>query len=304
MPFNAQDFRSHLSTNGGLAQNNHFEVILTTPKILNGDALASFTDKLTMRAHMVDMPARTLETLDRRYSGPMRNIPVGHTYTTLQLEFIETGDRKTRMFFDEWQEAMMRSTNGWDVPYYNDLICPTIELRLFNRYSSQISASYVFHECFPVSIGANQLAWETQNQGIMVPIEIAYYRWENSLVTPPVYRVFSNIFDESKEDTSLLGRLRTIHKQYKKVVKTVNQVKSTVQFYKNTAKEIKSVVKQIRNFKPNLGSLNGIAETLDRAGRIGERTIQTTDRATRPQPIFKSTNQRINVPASFRQVFN
>jgi hypothetical protein len=302
MPFNAKDFRSHFVSTGGFAQSNYFEVVFTMPEILKNkrDRVSTFDEKTKMRAHMVDMPARTLETLDRRYAGPMRNIPVGHTYTTLQLEFIEGADRKTREFFDTWQEVMMDNTNGWNVPYYNDVVCPYIQLNMYNKWSNKVAASYLFYECFPVSIATHQLAWENQNQVIRVPIELAYHRWENTKTTPGPYKRYIPITDEDNGEIGLLGRLKRIQKQYRSIVKTVNQVKSTVQFYKQSAKNLKQVFKTIRNFKPNFRSLNGIAETIERAGRIGEQSIRTVESATKPAPIFKSSTQRTKIPSQFR----
>lgn len=300
MPFNAVDFRTHFAKVGGFAHTNHFEVILSLPPIMNGQWQETYPSTLQLRAHVVDMPSRTLETLERRYAGPMRNVPIGHTYTTLQLEFLEAGDRKSRKFFDQWQELITSANDGWSVPYYKDLVADKIELRLFNKYASSPAAVYTFHECFPITIGASNLSWGSHNQIMTIPIEIAFHRWENEMLTPKKYL----LFDKSTFPVGSGGffeTLKKIHKQYKAVVKTVNQVKSTVKYYKNLGKEIKTFVKQVKNIKPNFSSLDKAAESLSKIDRTFESGVQVVNRDKFPtyEPLFKSQRQSIKIPAIF-----
>jgi hypothetical protein len=137
--FNAQEFRAHLAQYGGVAQDNYFDVVFALPeKLLKSSGIWDADQKLTFRAHMTDMPARNLETMDRRYAGPMRNIPLGHTYTTLQLHIIEGADRKSRQIMDAWQTLIMDDKNGWSVPFYNEIVADYIELRITEVHLSKM----------------------------------------------------------------------------------------------------------------------------------------------------------------------
>lgn len=297
MTFNANEFRSHLAKVGGSAQDNYFEVVFALP------AIAKFSTNvweenadttLKFRAHVSDMPARNLETIDRRYAGPMRNVPVGHTYTTLQLQFIEANDRKTRKIFDAWQAYIMDDKGGWSVPYYKDIVAEYIELRLFNKDKATPSAVYRFYEAFPVTIGASQLSWQSKNQIISIPIEMAFHRWENLQVEPVTTGQFGALLGRKDSPSSIFDGIRNGIKTFRDVVKTVNEVKTTVNTVKSQINEAKRLANEIKRTTKNLSfkNLNSAAESLSKLERLGERSVSQAERAYR-SPIFKSVQVKL-----------
>lgn len=174
MAFNVSDFRAHIG-NSRPPSPAHYEVVLSAPpNILKG----AETKMLTYRAISCDLPSRNVETFDRRYGGPLRNIPIGHNYTTLQIEFQESVDRETRRFFDLWQTEMFNVRNAYKTPFYNDIIAPEMRIRLFNSDSAKVVREYILTEVYPVTINPTQLAWRMQNEILSTPIEFMYHKWE------------------------------------------------------------------------------------------------------------------------------
>jgi hypothetical protein len=301
--FDAKSFRAHLGKFGGAVQNNYFDVVIMLPTVAKkstGDSTGEYMytnaeEILKFRAHMSDMPARNLETIDRRYAGPMRNIPVGHTYTTLQLEFIEGGDRATRKIFDTWQASIMDDTHGWNVPYYKDIIAPYIELRLYNRNSTAPAAVYRFYECFPVTIGPSQLAWENKNQIMTIPIEIAYHRWENLNVSPKANNLMAGMTNDTTTAGGLFGAIRQGMKTFRDVVHTVNDINTKVRTAKSQVKQAKQLLSDFKKLKLNTRSLGGLSDSLNAIDRFGQKVGSFSDRVQH-SPIFTSKPQTIKKP--------
>lgn len=305
--FNAKDFRSHLAKGGGAAQDNLFEVVIVPPLVARVATSGSMlwgqdaSQVLTFRAHITDMPARNLESIDRRYAGPMRNVPVGHTYTTLQIQFIEGADRKTRDTLDKWQSSIMDSQDGWSVPYYNEVVAEYIELRLFNRNAgnsgkgnpaAKPAAVYRFYEAYPITIGASQLSWNSKNQIISVPVEMAFHRWEAIEVPKQIYGSLA-INEGPEVGRSVFDDIRAGIKKFRDVVQTVNDVKTKVNAVRSQVKEAQRLADQIKRSFTNLSfkDLNTTAEGLTNIGRAFESSSTFGERVQR-SPVFNSASQK------------
>jgi hypothetical protein len=307
--FNAQEFRAHLAQYGGIAQDNYFEVVFQLPANLTKlPGLSNAGNALTFRAHMTDMPARNLETMDRRYAGPMRNVPLGHTYTTLQLHIIEGADRATRKIMDAWQTMLMDDANGWSVPFYNDVVADYVELRLYNRSpelenpkdprSKPLAAAvYRFYEAFPITIGASQLSWISKSQVISIPVELAYHRWENMNVEVPVYEL-SKPTAKFVRPLTAFDAIRLGIKNFRNAVKTVSEINSQVKLVKRQINEAKTLYRNIKNTKLPFNSLNSAAESLNKIGNLSERVVGTAERTYR-SPVFTSKSSVTKLPAIF-----
>jgi hypothetical protein len=80
----------------------------------------------------------------------------------------------TRKIFDVWQE-LANGGESFRPAYYDDIIC-NLKLEMFDK-DGKVSRTYIFEECFPVSINPSQLGWDQDNSILTIPIEIAYWKW-------------------------------------------------------------------------------------------------------------------------------
>ena len=344
-PFNASEFRSVANSLRGPAQNNYYEMRFILDGSKGNVMRKELTkrgfdvDDMTFRIHLTDLPGRVMESISRMYAGPQRQVPLGHVYSTLQIQAVEYGDRKSRGFFDAWQDIMMERSAGWNIKYADE-ICMSCELSLYNRSSvgtdnpaspnklmgteinssfassavkklapvfdaylpaspaakpatATAAAKYKFLKVFPMSIGASQLSWDNKDQIMSIPIELSYHSWENRYITVEGKPRLISVGSAKGGDDSFLGRLKQIHAEYNKIVKTVNQVKQFINNTKATFNNARIILNDIRNFKPKFGSISDAAETFSRASNIGNRIIGTGEQAkstfVKPTPIFSST---------------
>jgi len=129
------------------------------------------------RAMATDLPARQLETQERRYNGPSRLIPYGLLYSNLNVELIEGKNLRMREFLDAWMDFIYGGEKGMDYYprplYYDDIIC-NMELRVYDK-SGNIVRTYILQDCFPVTVAPSHLSWANDNQFIVVPVEFAFH---------------------------------------------------------------------------------------------------------------------------------
>jgi hypothetical protein len=316
--FNAKEFRAKIAGLGGPAQTNHFELQIVpqgATNLLRDSEIGDDIEQMSFRIHMADMPSRTLETMDRRYAGPFRNVPVGHTYTTLQIQLLEYGDRKSRKIFDVWQELIMDNQNGWNVPYYKDLVAD-MYLRVYNKFDESGSSAktegyttpaaiYKFYDAFPVSIANSQLSWDNRNQVLIIPIELAYHRWESVKLEPYKYMMPGKSKTKTLTSKSFIDRLKEAKQTYDNVVTGINTVKQTYNNIKTTVADARAFVKQVKKFKLDTSSIDSIGTSVSNLGKIFDSGISAADRASRRfdqtvdssrkiVPIF--TSSKVNTP--------
>ena len=177
MAFDATIMRALLGS--GPATTNTYRIVFTKlPDFIPGEIADSRRD-LTFLCKQAEVPSRQLETIERRYNGPVRLVPYGHIYATYNVEFIETSSMYVRKLLNFWQEA----ANGYDAfePAYYDDIVGEMRLDVYNK-DGQVQASYMFDEVFPISVNPSTVAWDSENTMMVIPVEFSYWRWRE--VTP------------------------------------------------------------------------------------------------------------------------
>lgn len=261
--FNAETFRSRAGKPA--SPNQYFVTLSGNPKIL-GSQVDSF--KLSMAAHVAELPARQMDVLERRYNGPVRNVPTGHTYATMNIEFLENSDYNIRNYFNLWQNEIFKETEAWKVPFYKDIIADYLDIDLYGPDGRKMSTYRIF-EVFPIAISSTNLGWALNNQAMPTNIEFAYHRWEEM-----------NFVKEPKAGAAQEKPLSTfgqLAKKFGQFVKTVKQIKSNADFAKKSVQDVRNLAREIKNFKVNTSSLGGFVGSLDAL-----------------QNLSNSTNRRIN----------
>lgn len=184
MPFNLQNFRADMNKTG-FAQPNHYEIqMVGMPAGINfSDKQKEIFNGLPLKVYSTQLPGVILDTLERRYHGPIRLIPTGFVYQQLPVMIYENADYGVRDAFDTWIYGLTER-DGWFTKYYDDIIVPQMYLKLYSR-TGEVDANgnlkpiktYVFNEVYPISVSATQLDWAANNSIMGINIELQYHSW-------------------------------------------------------------------------------------------------------------------------------
>jgi hypothetical protein len=203
MPFNISNFNSNIAKSG-IASPSFFEAqILKAPSAL----APMMSQGMSYRIESVNLPGRTLTTLDQNYHGPVRRIPFRFTHQPVTFSVILSRDMREREAFMKWQDFFVghhRTTLGalpshpFDTHYYDDGIG---EIQII-QYSYPISttrnnimsdaavagqpdaeekpedqydASYVItlYEAYPSSVNDISMSWSDDGYA-KLQVEIQY----------------------------------------------------------------------------------------------------------------------------------
>lgn len=195
MAFNIRDFRAEFKT---FSQPNHFDLMFNGVPPALGKTWGNKSDEyfhnrgMMHRAFSTQLPGRTLDVVERRYSGPTRLIPTGYVYQAMPISIYENSARNVKPFFDRWM-SLISERDGWFTKYYDDIIVKELRLHLYEKASKKDSANsalpiktYQLLEVYPISVNAVQLDWNTTNAVTIINVELQYHTWK--------------IMDESKYD--------------------------------------------------------------------------------------------------------
>ena len=184
MPFNINDFSSHIKQSGYLRK-NHFELNVTVPPILQGrnierpggsNSTSNVTRMMTFRVANIRTPQVSLNTTNiRRYGvGPVQK----YAYTSQfnEIIFTITCDEKGTIwhFWHNWLRSVFDSTGGSDQLTGNFNTFPTYYSRFRDEYSSTVQLNlydqiaqdektgtlrFDMFETYPVNIMETPLSW-------------------------------------------------------------------------------------------------------------------------------------------------
>ena len=173
------EFLSTINTNEGYATKNRFEVLVLPPTAM---AFEVQSKDISLRCIDVTLPGRNLATLtDSNIYGPTREIVNGVVYAEgISLTFIASAGLGERVFFEEWQQLAFNDST-WDLGYYDDYV-GEIHIFILNKQNERKFGIKLI-EAFPKTIGGTELAMETQNAIITLPITFAFHYWETLDIT-------------------------------------------------------------------------------------------------------------------------
>lgn len=174
MAFNAEEFRKKVFGARPLSP-AFFEVEFpVVPECLRSFVNASTLMKdLTFKVHRTDIPTRQFETMERRHNGPQRVMPYGLIYASHQIEVIEDELMNVRALFDTWMNECFNENNLYKVKYYDELIAPEMNIKVFNA-SGEVIAIYKLKEVYPINVGVTQVSWDSRDQFMTIPVELSY----------------------------------------------------------------------------------------------------------------------------------
>jgi hypothetical protein len=190
MPFNIANFNSEIAQSG-IASPSFFEArILKAPRAVN----AMMRQGMAFRIESVNLPGRTLTTLDQNYHGPVRKIPYRFTHQPVTFSVILSRDMREREAFMKWQDFFTghyRTTQNalpnspFDTQYYDDGI-GTVQIVQFSypippagKPQPEKTAKYVesyvitLEEAYPSNINDISMSWSDDGYA-KLSVEIQY----------------------------------------------------------------------------------------------------------------------------------
>jgi hypothetical protein len=218
MPFNIANFNSEIAQSG-IASPSFFEArILNAPRAVT----AMMRQGMAFRIESVNLPGRTLTTLDQNYHGPVRKIPYRFSHGAVTFSVILSRDMREREAFMKWQDFFVghyRTTQNalpnspFDTQYYDDGVG---EIQIV-QYSYPIPPagktqpeaktkdapkyveSYVLtlHEAYPSNINDISMSWSDDGYA-KLSVEIQY-RYASEL-----HRTFASSFES---EAGKIGRV-------------------------------------------------------------------------------------------------
>ena len=173
MGFNVNALTSSINQTG-VAQASHFDILIS----YDGGEKARH---LSMRADTVNIPGRTISTLEHRFTnyGPLQKIPYSQVYGDLNLSFLMSEDLREKDYFERWHDNMVNtgaydtSGNGrysqFNTKYYEGYV-GTIEIRQYGP-DGDIRTIHKINDAYPVLIGEVGMDW---GSGDLMKLQVTF----------------------------------------------------------------------------------------------------------------------------------
>jgi hypothetical protein len=206
MPFNITEFNSSIAKSG-VASTSHFEaMIIGGPGSYSGGGATNvltyfgLDQGMRFRIESLNMPGRTLTTLDQNFHGPTRSLPYRFTQQPVSMTVILSRDMREREIFMRWQDfftghyrvnpnrTVMKAQ--FDTKYYQDGI-GTIKILQYSipldqnvslgatdqssRNNFKLQTEILLEEAYPISVHDIAMAWGDEGYG-KLQVEIKYHR--------------------------------------------------------------------------------------------------------------------------------
>lgn len=170
MAFNINEFIN--ATQTGLARESQFEMIITLPRVVQGDAR-----QLSILCHSATLPNRGVEISLVRRGGQGLETPIasGMTYQPLDVNFYCDAKGNTIKTLQNWMDSIMDLKNSGNLymMQYRNNYGSTITLNQYAADGSGI-ATYKFDYAFISSLGPINFSWASRNNLVLVPATFAY----------------------------------------------------------------------------------------------------------------------------------
>lgn len=131
---------------------------------------------LSMKCVQMQMPSRTLNTIENRHWGTPYKLPYSAQYDEANFTFVASADLRERNFFEIWQEAVINvSLNSLN--FYDEYIAQVKMIQL--NHNNEFTYGVELDQCYPINIGAVDYSYSQNNDTVAVTISLAYRRWRN-----------------------------------------------------------------------------------------------------------------------------
>lgn len=187
MPFNVQNFRASLVTDGARAA--LFDVSLVVPPVV---ALPGVTENIMFKARATSLPGDSVSSINVDYFGRQIKVAGTRTFPDWAITVINDEDFLIRNTFERW----MSSINS----HVNNLRSPALAVSaayqtnaVVRQYAKtgEIIKTYNFVGIFPTDVAAIDLDWASGDTIEEFGITFAYQWWESIAPVPTTDSVSS-----------------------------------------------------------------------------------------------------------------
>lgn len=199
----------------GLARNSKF-VVLTVPPLCLYDPTRkeqigdeNYTELLAMYCRSAQLPGINFITSTLTINGSHIDVPVEKHYDKVTLSFYVDAGMMTKVFFDNWMDAIqLYSTKGFE---YYSRYTTTILIDILNEEEQHVY-SVELQEAYPISINSNQLDYAMP--GLMeLQVTFSYKSWKSTkfVVQPEKLKSFlDKLFEDQPWYSGTVSTIGTI----------------------------------------------------------------------------------------------
>lgn len=268
MPFNVNTFRSSFFSGGEPTSPAAFEVrVVGFPQILP----SSVARDLIYRCESASLPAKTLQTIDRRTYGAIRKIAYAASYEEITLSFIVSSDMSERNFFSAWQSWIIDSGEGGDISYYDDYV-GQIQIATYDHKGNE-NLLVTLVEAYPVSVNSVPLTWGDTNQYMKLDVTFAFRYWTDA--AGGKYNGFGVLLGSLGNTLQLTNNLKQLRNQLRggstmgKIGALIAVANGGIQAFDQAV----GAIPQITTISPSIG--RGVSQVTQRIGAESSRLSQS-----------------------------
>ena len=171
MAFNIKNFIGQ--TIDGFARQAHFDLIITLPNVISGDAR-----KLSFLCSSASIPDRRMETAKVRRTGQgfINSFVTGSEYGHLDVVFYCDAKAANLKLLHKWMDAMFEvqgPNNLHCVAYRDDYVAKKINLIQYDAQGTAI-AEWDFTEAFPEFLSKIDFSWANKDSIVTIPASFVY----------------------------------------------------------------------------------------------------------------------------------
>lgn len=170
---------SIINSGRGVAAPNRYQVLVNFPSGLAGASI--LRREIAFLAEIAELPGRQIATTPQMIYGVQRKMPYGVIYDDLNITFICTNDMLVRSVFDQWHSIITDPTNNY-FNYY-DTYVGNLEIQKLDEQNNT-TYTILVEEVYPITITAQELNSNSQNEYLRLNISFAYRRWRTPLDSP------------------------------------------------------------------------------------------------------------------------
>tara|TARA_B100000927_G_C16295854_1_gene401430 strand:+ start:1 stop:639 length:639 start_codon:yes stop_codon:yes gene_type:complete len=134
---NIQDFKSEISSGGGLARTNLFMVELPPGSSIPGAPSNLGARSLNLLCKEASLPGKQVLSTPRQIGMKPVNQAYGYLMDDVSLTFHVLNDYKIKKYFDAWQESAVNTSSN-TLNYFNEYVKPVKIRQLSKRSGAQI----------------------------------------------------------------------------------------------------------------------------------------------------------------------
>lgn len=171
---NVDDFKAKLI--GGGARSNLFKVTCNFPGFASGNVeLTSFMCKAA------SIPASTVAAIAVPFRGRVVNVAGDRTFEPWSLTIINDNDMGIRNSFETWLNGMNEHENNFGLASPSDYQVDMFVEQLDRK--GETTKRYDFKGCFPTSLSAIDLAYDSNDAIEEFTVELTYNYWTAATTT-------------------------------------------------------------------------------------------------------------------------